>query len=146
MVLTQKSKKKVASESESEEEKETKETPRSVKKPRIEDYPDSDSGSGAKAPVLKSADGEKYIELGKKKRVTARNFKGAALLDIREFWGSEGDEKPGKKGISLNLEQVRFCDTRHTSCLTDTTLYFQWEVLKNNIDVLDKLMKEQSKK
>ena len=29
------------------------------------------------------------------------------MIDIREFYGEEGDEKPGKKGISLNLDQVR---------------------------------------
>lgn len=27
-------------------------------------------------------------------------------IDIREFYGDEGDEKPGKKGIALNPEQV----------------------------------------
>jgi Transcriptional Coactivator p15 (PC4) len=35
-----------------------------------------------------------------------RSFKGVPLIDIREFYGAEGDEKPGKKGISLTLEQV----------------------------------------
>ena len=52
-------------------------------------------------------DGEKYIDLGKKKRATVRSFKGTALVDIREFYGADGAEKPGKKGISLTLEQVR---------------------------------------
>lgn len=63
------------------------------------------------------------MELGKKKRVTVRSFKGTqrthatnnrgsyshpgiALIDIREFYGQEGDEKPGKKGIALSPEQV----------------------------------------
>lgn len=55
----------------------------------------------------KTSDGDKYIDLGKKKRATVRSFKGMPLLDIREFYGQEGDEKPGKKGISLSLEQVR---------------------------------------
>ena len=32
---------------------------------------------------------------------------GGKYLDIREFYGDESDLKPGKKGISLNQEQVR---------------------------------------
>jgi hypothetical protein len=65
------------------------------------------------------------VDLGKKKRVTVREFKGCSpvfkvcgvsityfikgstLIDIREYYGSEGEEKPGKKGISLSVEQVR---------------------------------------
>ena len=32
---------------------------------------------------------------------------GKPLLDIREYYGQEGDENPGKKGIALNQEEVR---------------------------------------
>lgn len=46
------------------------------------------------------------MDLGRKKRATVRAFKDTPLLDIREFYGADGDEKPGKKGISLNLAQV----------------------------------------
>lgn len=63
------------------------------------------SGSGSIA-IHSTADGDRYIDLGKKKRATVRSFKGTALLDIREFYGADGDEKPGKKGIALTLEQV----------------------------------------
>lgn len=31
---------------------------------------------------------------------------GKAFLDIREYYGQEGDENPGRKGISLNPEEV----------------------------------------
>jgi hypothetical protein len=57
--------------------------------------------------VLKSKEGDKYVDLGKKKRATVRSFKETLLLDIREFYDQGGEEKPGKKGISLTLEQVR---------------------------------------
>ena len=56
--------------------------------------------------ILVTSSGEKYIELGKKKRATVREFKGTVLLDIREYYGADDQEKPGKKGISLTLEQV----------------------------------------
>ncbi|KAI0766837.1 RNA polymerase II transcriptional coactivator, partial [Trametes elegans] len=61
--------------------------------------------------------GEKYIDLGKKRRATVRQFKGATFLDIREFYGDESDLKPGKKGISLGREQ--------------------WENLKKGSDAID---------
>lgn len=56
--------------------------------------------------VLVMNSGEKYIDLGKKKRATVREFKGSVFLDIREYYGADNQEKPGKKGISLTLEQV----------------------------------------
>ncbi|KAG7449510.1 PC4-domain-containing protein [Guyanagaster necrorhizus] len=73
----------------------------------------------AEVVVHKTSDGDKYIDLGKKKRATVRSFKGMPLLDIREFYGQEGDEKPGKKGISLSLEQ--------------------WETLKMGANTIDQL-------
>ncbi|KAK0241606.1 transcriptional Coactivator p15-domain-containing protein [Armillaria nabsnona] len=79
----------------------------------------NDSQSDAEVVVHKTSDGDKYIDLGKKKRATVRSFKGMPLLDIREFYGQEGDEKPGKKGISLSLEQ--------------------WNTLKKGVDTIDRL-------
>lgn len=57
--------------------------------------------------IRTTSEGDKYIDLGKKKRAVARSFKGVPLIDIREFYGAGGQEKPGKKGIALTLEQVR---------------------------------------
>ncbi|KAF9268894.1 PC4-domain-containing protein [Marasmius fiardii PR-910] len=74
--------------------------------------------------VHKNADGNSYIDLGKKKRATVRTFKNKPLVDIREFYGDNGDEKPGKKGISLTDEQ--------------------WDVLKKSVPIIDRLFKEQT--
>jgi Transcriptional Coactivator p15 (PC4) len=63
--------------------------------------PSSEGGT-----VQKNKDGDGYIDLGKKKHATVRVFKGMPLIDIREFYGDEDDLKPGKKGISLTIEQV----------------------------------------
>ncbi|OBZ67026.1 Activated RNA polymerase II transcriptional coactivator p15 [Grifola frondosa] len=62
--------------------------------------------------------GEKFVDLGKKRRATSvvHNV-GNTFLDIREFYGDDDDLKPGKKGISLAQEQ--------------------WEVLKSSSDVID---------
>ncbi|KAH7927156.1 ssDNA-binding transcriptional regulator, partial [Leucogyrophana mollusca] len=67
--------------------------------------------------VLTNKDGEKYIDLGKSKRATVRPFKGNVYVDIREYFGTDGEQKPGKKGISLSVEQ--------------------WDLLKNSIDTID---------
>jgi len=81
--------------------------PKTVKKPRISlksDDGNADSeDTGAKLQT--NGEGERYVDLGKKKRVTVRSFKGMTLVDIREYYGAEDDEKPGKKGISLTVEQ-----------------------------------------
>ncbi|PJF18077.1 hypothetical protein PSACC_02103 [Paramicrosporidium saccamoebae] len=53
----------------------------------------------------RNSDGEIYFELTSRRRVTVRRWKTSTLIDIREFWGDDGDLKPGKKGISLTLDQ-----------------------------------------
>ncbi|EIW62835.1 RNA polymerase II transcriptional coactivator [Trametes versicolor FP-101664 SS1] len=62
-------------------------------------------------------EGEKYVDLGKKRRATVRQYKGSTFLDIREFYGDDNDLKPGKKGVSINKEQ--------------------WEALKRGSDAID---------
>ncbi|KAL5485232.1 hypothetical protein ACEPAI_7874 [Sanghuangporus weigelae] len=72
--------------------------------------------------VFTNSDGEKFVDLGKKRRVTVRSFKGSVLVDIREFYGKDDDLQPGKKGISLSPEQ--------------------WAELKANADTIDGLVKK----
>lgn len=62
---------------------------------------------GTTSHATPTSSGESHVEIGKKRRVTVSVFKGKPLVDIREYYGSDGDEKPGKKGISLTVEQVR---------------------------------------
>jgi len=87
-----------------------------VKKAPAQKKQGTTSGAG-NLVVHSTSEGDKYIELGKKKRATVRSFKGTPLIDIREFYGADGDEKPGKKGISLTLEQ--------------------WETLKSGSSTID---------
>ena len=45
------------------------------------------------------------IDLGMEKRIAVRMYKGHILIDIREMYQKDGEKKPGKKGIALNLQQ-----------------------------------------
>lgn len=53
----------------------------------------------------KNNSNEYYFDLGKKRRITIRKWKGNCYVDIREFYEDGGELKPGKKGISLSLDQ-----------------------------------------
>ncbi|KAJ7783216.1 transcriptional Coactivator p15-domain-containing protein [Mycena metata] len=114
-----------ATEGEHDEADSEQEAPRTVKKPAKYTQKAQESDD---SKVQTSSDGEKFVELGKAKRVTVRNFKGSTLIDIREFYTDKetGDAKPGKKGISLTPEQ--------------------WQELKQATPTLDALVAEISKK
>lgn len=93
-----------------------------------------DSSKKDKKPTKSASDVKQSVELGKKKRATVSSFKGTPLLDIREYYGPEGEEKPGKKGISLTLEQV--CGVYILSkCVLKLAL--QWKLLKDNAELID---------
>lgn len=50
--------------------------------------------------------GQDYWELGGRlRRVTVSEFKGNTFINIREHYEKDGDILPGKKGISLNIDQ-----------------------------------------
>jgi hypothetical protein len=68
----------------------------------------SSSSSGAsKAKAKSSDDGEdKKFQLDRNRYITVREFRGKVLVDIREYYTTaDGEERPGKKGISLNATQ-----------------------------------------
>ncbi|KAF7594278.1 hypothetical protein BBP40_009678 [Aspergillus hancockii] len=49
--------------------------------------------------------GDVYWEVSKLRRVTISSFRGKTLVNIREYYGKDGQELPGKKGISLPMDQ-----------------------------------------
>ncbi|KAK4934104.1 hypothetical protein LTR10_024470 [Elasticomyces elasticus] len=51
------------------------------------------------------SDGNRYWELSKSRRVTISDFKGKAMVNIREYYQKDDEWLPGKKGISLTTEQ-----------------------------------------
>ena len=56
-----------------------------------------------------------YLRLTDKKRVTVSTYKGKVVIDIREFYEKDGEELPGKKGISLTADAFKILmDARET--------------------------------
>ncbi|KAK0448257.1 uncharacterized protein EV420DRAFT_1647411 [Desarmillaria tabescens] len=70
----------------------------------------NNSQSDAEIVVHETFDGDKYIDLGKKKRLTVQSFKSIPLLDIREFYGQKGDEKPGKRAFLFHCNSMDTID------------------------------------
>lgn len=86
---------------------------------------DSDDERPAKKVAKREnddSDGITVCELSGHRKVSVRTFKGKVYVDIREFYTKDGKDLPGKKGISLSLDQ--------------------WEVLRDNMGAIDKAVKE----
>ncbi|KAJ5178942.1 hypothetical protein N7492_002152 [Penicillium capsulatum] len=73
--------------------------------------PDNGFDSHAKKPKVNAenskvdANGDKYWEISKKRRVTLSEFRNNTLINIREYYDKDGQELPGKKGISMSVDQ-----------------------------------------
>ncbi|KAK4230215.1 transcriptional Coactivator p15-domain-containing protein [Podospora fimiseda] len=54
------------------------------------------------------AEGNNYWELGNNRRIGPSKFKNSTLVNIREYYtAADGEVRPGKKGISLSLDQYK---------------------------------------
>ncbi|KAL2811167.1 transcriptional Coactivator p15-domain-containing protein [Aspergillus granulosus] len=51
------------------------------------------------------SNGDSYWEISKMRRVTISSFRGKPMVNIREYYEKNGEELPGKKGISLPVDQ-----------------------------------------
>ncbi|GAB2277291.1 hypothetical protein Dimus_011999 [Dionaea muscipula] len=63
-------------------------------------------------------------EISKNRRVAVRSWNGRIMVDIRDFYVKDGKQMPGKKGISLSMDQ--------------------WDVLRDNIEEIDNAVAEES--
>ncbi|EXJ60175.1 hypothetical protein A1O7_04327 [Cladophialophora yegresii CBS 114405] len=78
----------------------------------VDDVPTSKRGKGTSGNAFRpsskvqvDADGNKYWEIAKARRVTLSEYKGQTMVGIREYYEKDGQWLPGKKGISLTLDQ-----------------------------------------
>lgn len=53
----------------------------------------------------RDSDNNTYWEISKARRVTISDFKGKKMVSIREYYEKDGSWLPGKKGITMTLEQ-----------------------------------------
>ncbi|KAK5094190.1 hypothetical protein LTR70_004238 [Exophiala xenobiotica] len=63
------------------------------------------STPSATTPAKRDADNNLYWEISKARRVVLNDFKGKKMISIREYYEKDGNWLPGKKGISMTLEQ-----------------------------------------
>lgn len=73
----------------------------------VEEYKDEEENEDSEdSEQLKDSDGNRIFKLSHKRRVTVKLMNGKIpLIDIREFYTKDDEEKPGRKGISLTKDQ-----------------------------------------
>ncbi|XP_057624912.1 activated RNA polymerase II transcriptional coactivator p15-like [Chionomys nivalis] len=95
------------SDSDSEVEKKLKRKKQVVpEKPVKKQKPGETSRALASSKQSSSSRNDNMFQIGKMRYICVPDFRGKILIEIREYWMDlEGEMKPGKKDISLNMEQ-----------------------------------------
>ncbi|XP_058097442.1 RNA polymerase II transcriptional coactivator KIWI-like isoform X2 [Magnolia sinica] len=77
-----------------------------------------------KAPRTDSDDSDTITicDISRNRRVSVRSWQGKVVVDIREFYMKDGRQMPGKKGISLSMDQ--------------------WSILRDHLDEIDQAVAE----
>ncbi|POR31848.1 Putative RNA polymerase II transcriptional coactivator [Tolypocladium paradoxum] len=65
----------------------------------------SKNAASTGAPDGKDDEGNPFWELSSKRRVGVSQFKNLWMVNVREYYERDGKMLPGKKGISLSIEQ-----------------------------------------
>ncbi|XP_042461601.1 RNA polymerase II transcriptional coactivator KIWI-like [Zingiber officinale] len=86
--------------------------------PHSRKFPKRDSDEGG------VVDGIAVCQISKNRKVSVRQWQGKVVVDIREFYAKDGKDLPGKKGISLPMDQ--------------------WKVLLEHVDEIDAAVEENS--
>ena len=64
-------------------------------------------GPAKKPKTADKKENENEWEIGKNRKVILSEFKGKWYVNIREYYMADGEMRPGKKGISMTMEQWR---------------------------------------
>ncbi|KAJ5964639.1 ssDNA-binding transcriptional regulator [Penicillium vulpinum] len=51
------------------------------------------------------SNGDRYWEISNMRRVTISSFRGKTQVNVREYYEKDGQQLPGKKGISMPVDQ-----------------------------------------
>ncbi|CAK7202979.1 hypothetical protein SEUCBS139899_005706 [Sporothrix eucalyptigena] len=65
------------------------------------------NGSAGVPPKGQDQEGNAFWELSKLRRIGIAHFRNTTLINIREYYEQGGQMRPGKKGISLSLDQYK---------------------------------------
>ncbi|PVD19561.1 hypothetical protein C0Q70_20051 [Pomacea canaliculata] len=84
-----------------------------------------EKSSEVSSRVERGPNGEYMFQISQNRYATVSEFRGKALVGIREYYMNDGKQLPTKKGISLNPQQ--------------------WHALKEHIDDIDKALHEISR-